>query len=483
MVGIGAEVLLNVPNLLLVFLPVILFAAVRYGIWMALASSVVSVAASSYLLADPRYSLAVSDPGNIWAMLFFFMVAGVTSALAARIKRQTEALRRSTRITEELYALSSTLAALSGTEELLRAAAQRVATMLHLDVTLFAPRGGKLMVRASAPAGADLGEQERAAAQWCFEQGEPAGPGTGAAHPVRGLYLPLRTGTSVVGVIGVYGSQPAPRLPSELAQLLDALRHQIAMSLERAQLAEQMQEANMLLAADELRAALLTSISHDLKTPLATILGNISSLREYGMLYDEQTRAEMLHLAEAETLRLAHFVENLLQMTRIDAGALKPNFELIDLSDLVGSAVTRCQQRLACHRVETRLAADLPMVCLDFVLTEQVLVNLLDNAAKYAPAGSEVSIGAVADAERVLIEVKDEGPGMAEGDLTLVFERFYRARAADHRQAGSGLGLAICKGFVEAMGGAVHAGNRPDRSGAVFTVMLPVADSVSQVVR
>jgi two-component system sensor histidine kinase KdpD len=123
------------------------------------------------------------------------------------------------------------------------------------------------------------------------------------------------------------------------------------------------------------------------------------------------------------------------------------------------------------------------MVCLDFVLTEQVLVNLLDNAAKYAPAGSEVSIGAVADAERVLIEVKDEGPGMAEGDLTLVFERFYRARAADHRQAGSGLGLAICKGFVEAMGGAVHAGNRPDRSGAVFTVMLPVADSVSQVVR
>jgi len=435
--------------------------------------------ASSYLLAEPIFSLAVSDPGNVWAMLFFFVVAGVTSALAARIRQQTEALVSSGRITEQLYALSSTLAALSGTEELLAAAAERVSGILHLDVVLLAPRRGKLEAGTSAPPGLTFDREELAAAEWCFEHGQPAGRGTGE-HPARRLYLPLRTGTSVVGVIGVYNHQEEPLLPPEQTQLLDALRHQIAISLERAALAEEMQDARVLLAADKLRAALLTSISHDLKTPLATILGNVSSLRQYGALYDDETRAEMLELAETETLRLARFVENLLNMTRIDAGALQPRAEPVDLGDVVGSALTRLQHPLQRHRVDTHLPDHLPMVRLDFVLTEQVLVNLLENATKYTPAGSAICVSAAAEPGRLVIEVKDEGPGLAESDLELVFERFYRARKADHRQAGAGLGLAICRGFVDAMGGSIRATNRPDRPGAVFTVVLPLSPVCSR---
>jgi two-component system sensor histidine kinase KdpD len=408
-------------------------------------------------------------------MLFFFVVAGVTSALAARIRQQTEALVSSGRITKQLYALSSALAALSATEELLAAAAERVSGILHLDVVLLAPRRGKLEAGTSAPPGLTFDREELAAAEWCFEHGQPAGRGTGTEHPARRLYLPLRTGTSVVGVIGVYSHQEERLLPPEQTQLLDALRHQIAISLERAALAEEMQDARVLLAADKLRAALLTSVSHDLKTPLATILGNVSSLRQYGALYDDETRAEMLELAETETLRLARFVENLLNMTRIDAGALQPRAEPVDLGDVVGSALTRLQHRLQRHRVDTQLPDHLPMVRLDFVLTEQVLVNLLENATKYTPAGAAICVSAAAEPGRLVLEVKDEGPGLAEGDLELVFERFYRARKADHRQAGAGLGLAICRGFVEAMGGSIRAANRPDRVGAVFTVVLPLS--------
>jgi two-component system sensor histidine kinase KdpD len=229
----------------------------------------------------------------------------------------------------------------------------------------------------------------------------------------------------------------------------------------------------MLAATERLRTALLTSISHDLKTPLASILGNVTSLRQYGHLYDEPTRSEMLTFAENETLRLSRFVDNLLHMTRIDAGALRPTIEAVDLSDLIGAALQRCEKLLKTHRVVMHLADDLAMVPLDFVLAEHVLVNLLDNAAKYTPESSLVSICVSENDDDVEITVMDEGPGIAADDLQHVFERFFRAKVADHRPAGVGLGLAICRGFVEAMGGGITVNNRNDCSGAMFTMTLP----------
>jgi two-component system sensor histidine kinase KdpD len=468
-----AERFLYVQNILLVFLPVILFAAMRYGFWMALGCSVLSIASSSYFLADPRFSFAVRDAENIWALLFFLLVSGFTSTLAAQLRHRTEALQRNSRVTEELFAFSSMLAAISETDDLLRAAARRLARTLEADVRIFLPANGNLRVRGSASGRTDVAHDELDAARWCFAHGLPSGQGTGAASHVVGLYLPLRTGLSTIGVIGFYSHGREELRASHETALINSLTDQVAINLERLQLAERIQEARILAEADKLRTALLTSISHDLKTPLASILGNVSSLAQYGKLYDEATRIEMLEMAEAETLRLSRFVDNLLHMTRIDAGGLHPTLETLDVSDLVGSALTRTEKLLQRHRLCTDLPPDLPMVDADFVLAEHVLVNLLDNAAKYSPPESEVRVAARKADDRVVIYVQDEGPGVAAEYQDRIFQRFFRVMTADHRPAGTGLGLAICKGFVEAMGGTICAANRGDKPGARFTITLP----------
>ena len=461
-----------IPNVVLVFLPVILFAAVRYGFWPALASSAASVVATSFFLTEPRFTSAIPDAGSIWALLMFLVVSALTSSLAAQVRERAAAARRHSRVIEELYAFSSKLASISAIGELAAEAVQQIHSMLRVHAVLLLPERGTLRV-AAATAGAELEPREMLAAKWCWENGQPAGRGSGVFHGVSHLYLRLHTSRGPVGVLGIHRNGGGPLLGPEESRLLDALGDQMAVSLERARLAEEMHETEMLAATERLRTALLTSISHDLKTPLASILGNVTSLRQYGHLYDEPTRAEMLGFAENETLRLSRFVDNLLHMTRIDAGALRPTFEAVDPSDLIGAALQRCEKLLHVHSVQTDVASDLPMIPVDFVLAEHVLVNLLDNAAKYTPPESSITLRVAESDDDVRIAVEDEGPGIAAEDLQRVFERFFRANVTDHRRAGAGLGLAICKGFVEAMGGEIAVANRSDRSGAVFTVTLP----------
>ncbi|HEX4259971.1 MAG TPA: ATP-binding protein, partial [Acetobacteraceae bacterium] len=229
---------------------------------------------------------------------------------------------------------------------------------------------------------------------------------------------------------------------------------------------------------ERLRAALLTSISHDLRTPLATIIGTLTILRSFGTAYDDQTRDELMVTVQAEAERLNRFIGNLLDMTRLEAGAVAPAGSLADLSDVVGAVLRRAARILAAHRVEVELQPGLPMLAIDMVLFEQVLFNILDNAAKYAPSGSTVRLCAWREADAVRIQVLDEGEGIPAAQLDRVFDKFYRVRGADRRRAGTGLGLAICRGFVEAMGGTITAANRTDRSGAVFTITLPVPAQV-----
>jgi two-component system sensor histidine kinase KdpD len=211
-----------------------------------------------------------------------------------------------------------------------------------------------------------------------------------------------------------------------------------------------------------------------LRTPLASIIGAITSLRSLGKSLDERTRGELMGTVQDEAERLNRFVGNLLDMTRLESGALAPKQEMVDLVDLVGSALRRAATVLEHHQLDVDLEADLPMLRLDYLLAEQVLFNLLDNAAKYAPAGSRVTIAGRRVDNRAIIQVLDEGPGIAEADRERIFDKFYRVRGGDRQRAGTGLGLAICRGFVEAMGGRIAADNRPDRPGAVFTISLPV---------
>jgi two-component system sensor histidine kinase KdpD len=293
--------------------------------------------------------------------------------------------------------------------------------------------------------------------------------------------MPMQTGRGAVGVIGIDRDETGPLLTPDQHRLLDALADQAALAIERVNLVEDVDRARLVAETDRLRAALLTSISHDLRTPLASILGSATSLATQGEDLDHATRLELIRTIQEESERLNRFIGNLLDMTRIESGPMQLRTGPVEVSDVIGAALRRAAKILAGHRTRIRVEPRLPMLDLDDVLFEQVLFNLLDNAAKYAPAGSLVATTAWRQNAHVYLQVMDEGPGIPPADLEHVFDKFYRVGGADRRRAGTGLGLAICRGFVEAMHGTITAANRTDRTGAVFTITLPVPASAGRL--
>jgi two-component system sensor histidine kinase KdpD len=323
-----------------------------------------------------------------------------------------------------------------------------------------------------------LDEADLAAAKWCWEHKRPAGRGADTLPGAKRLFLPLNTARGAVGVVGLDSDRPGPLLSPDQRRLLDALADQAALAIERIDLATDVERARLTAETERLRSALLTSISHDLRTPLASIMGSVTSLKMYRRTLDENAELELIATIQDEAERLNRFIANLLDMTRLEAGAIEPRLDLIDIADVVGSALQRAASVLSRHRVAVDLEAKLPMLRLDPVLFEQVLFNLLDNAARYAPPETEIRIRARRERDHVLVQILDEGEGIPPDDLERIFDRFYRVHATDRKRAGTGLGLAICRGFIEAMGGAITAGNRQDRRGAIFMAVLPVpADS------
>ncbi len=351
--------------------------------------------------------------------------------------------------------------------------------MLRVSTVMLLPEEDRtsLALASAYPPEDSLDDADMAAARWCWEHSDPTGRGSDTLPGGRWLFLTLRTGSGTVGVIGIERDTPGPLLTPDDRRLLDALADQVAVAIERISLARGLAETRVLAETERLRAALLTSISHDLRTPLASILGTVSSLRSYADKYDANDRDELLATLESEAERLNRFVGNLLDMTRLESGAIDMRLDLIDVAEIVGAALERAGSVLVQHRIEVEIAAELPMLRLDAILFEQVLFNLLDNAAKYAPPGSRIDLRAHRDNDLVAIEVIDEGPGIPSGDLERVFDKFFRVQAQDRRRAGTGLGLAICRGFVEAQGGRIEATNRQDCSGAVVTIRFPVPET------
>jgi two-component system sensor histidine kinase KdpD len=467
---------LNVQNVALVFLTAVLVSAVAFGIRAALFSCLLSVFAFNFFFLPPHYSVTISDPENVVALFFFLVVALIASNLTASVRTQAMMARKRARTTEDLYGFSRKLAGIASMDDLLWAISSQVASMLKVRVVLFLPVNGSLELKTAWPPEDVAEEADLAAAKWSWESNRPAGRGADTLPGARRLFLPMRTGRGPVAVIGVDSDKPGPILTPDERRLLDALSDQAALAIERVNLAEDFDRAQREAERDQLRAALLTSISHDLRTPLASILGAADSLAGLPDLAPAD-RGELLSTIQDEAERLNRFIANLLDMTKLEAGALEPNASLVDIGEVVGSALRRAEKILAGHHVETDIAADLPMLRLDPVLFEQVLFNLLDNAAKYAPAGTTVRIRSWRDGASVRLQVLDEGNGIPPQDLERVFDKFYRVRKADSQRAGTGLGLAICRGFVEAMGGSIEAGNLAARGGAVFTITLPVPDA------
>lgn len=465
---------LDVRNIALVFLMAVLASALQSGLRPALFASVASALAFNFFFLEPRYTFTVSDPESVIALGFFLGMAIIASNLTARVQRQATAARQRARTTEDLYLFSKKLAGTGTLDDVLWATAYQIASMLKVRVVILLPEDGSISVRAGYPPDDTLVDADIAAARWAWEHDRPAGRGADTLPGAKRLYLPLRTGRMAVGVIGLDDDRQGPLLTPEQQRLLDALADQAAVAIERIQLVADVDRARLAAEADRLRSALLSSISHDLKTPLAAIMGAAGALRDYPDEIPQADRVDLLATVNDESERLYRFIANLLDMTRIESGATQPNASLQYLGDIVGTALRRVAKIAGQHRIETDLAADLPMLQLDPVLFEQVLFNLIDNAAKYAPAGSTIRIQAWADDGRLELQVLDEGPGIPPADLERIFDSFYRVNKTDHVRAGTGLGLSICRGFVEAMGGTISAANRADRSGSVFTITMPV---------
>ena len=473
-VGLVLQQYLVVANISLVFLTAVLCSAIRYGIAASLFSCVVSVLAYNFFFLPPIHTFTIADPENVVALFFFAIVAVIASNLAARVRAEAVTARQRAKTTEDLYLFSRKLAGAVTLDDLLWATAYQIASMLKLRVVLLLPSNGSIVPRAGYPPEDELQDADIAAAKWCWDNDRPAGRGADTLPGAKRLFLPLRTGRGVVGVVGLDGDRPGPLLGPDQRRLLDALADQAALAIERVNLARDVETAQVAVETERLRSALLTSISHDLRTPLASILGSATSLRTQRATLDPTAEDELLATIQEESERLNRFIANLLDMTRLEAGAIKPTLDPVDLSDVIGSALERARTVMADHPITLDVPPDLPLVRLDPVLFEQVLFNLLDNAAKYTPAGTVVTLAARQDDGTVSIRVLDEGAGIEESELPRVFDKFYRIHAADRRRAGTGLGLAICRGFVEAMGGRITAGNRRDRPGAIFTITLPV---------
>ena len=465
---------LGIENVDLVLLTAVVGVAVRYGLWPSLFASIAASLCYNFFFLPPLYEFTIADPNNVAAFLFFIAMAIIVSNVAARVRTQAVTAMSRARTTDSLYSFSRKLAGVGTMDDVLWATAYQTALMLKVRVVLLLPENGSIVVKAGYPPEDTLDDADLAAAKWAWSNDRTAGRGSNTLPGAKRLFLPVRTGRGAIGVIGIDSDKTGPLFTPDERRLLDALVDQSALAIERVRLVEDIDRVKRTMETDRLRSALLTSISHDLKTPLAAVLGSAGTLRDLAPQLGESQKAELLATIIDESERLNRFIANLLDMTKLESGAIAPNSAPHDLGEVVGSALRRAGKILGRHRVEVALAGDLPMVEVDPVLFEQVLFNILDNAAKYSPAGSLVRIQSWRDREFIGLQILDEGDGIPPADIERIFDKFYRVQKGDHVRAGTGLGLAISRGFVEAMRGTIEAANRADRAGAAFTIRLPV---------
>ncbi|MGA2504654.1 MAG: sensor histidine kinase KdpD [Anaerolineales bacterium] len=458
-------------NLVVIYLLAVVFAAVYLGRGPAILTSILGVATFDYFFVPPHLTLAVSDTEYLLTFLGLLAVGLVISQLTFLVREQAEAARQREVQTVALYELGRDLTETAGLEAVTQTAIAHVGQTFSREVAIFLPVAGILKVYATSE---ELGvtDDDLAVASWSFEHRQPAGRGTDTLPEASMRYQPLKTLRGVVGVLGVKPSSPDRFLTRDQLRTLDAFANQIALAIERARLAEQTRQTEMLEITDKLQNALLNSISHDLRTPLVSITGALSSLTNEQVKLDEPARRSLIETASEEADRLNRLVGNLLDMTRLESGAMHVKRDACDLQDLVGSSLEEIGPRLGNRSITVEVPDTLPLVSMDFVLIQRVLVNVIDNGLKYSPSDSPIEIRAQMAGAFVEITVADHGVGIPQEDLTRIFDKFYRVQRPDNVN-GTGLGLAIGKGIVDAHGGFISAENRQG-GGTIITIALPV---------
>lgn len=469
-------------NLAMIYLTMVVIAALTLGRGPAVLAAVLSSLAFDFLFVQPYLSFVISDTQYVLTFFGLLIVGLVISNLTARVREQVEVAQQRTLQTLEMYELSRDLAAIADLEQIVQTVLRHVEQSFALASVIFLPVGDHLQQQASSP-GLTLDENERAVADWVFRHGEPAGQHTDTLPAANLRYLPLKTPRMVVGVLGIATpTRPSSRLTPEQRRLMEAFANQGALAIERARLAEEARQLQVLQTTEKLQSALLNSISHDLRTPLVSITGALSTLAEADAGLAAHDRSALIENARTEAERLNRLVGNLLDMTRLEAGVMKVVRTPSDVQDLVGAALEQLGKRLDDRHLLIDIASDLPLVALDFSLFVQVLVNLLDNALKYAPPQQPITVTArrTSNPTRestdgrswLALAIADGGSGIPASELPHIFDKFYRLHHPQ-QNSGAGLGLSICKGIMEAHGGVITARNRAD-GGAIFTVYLPL---------
>ena len=469
----------NLPNLSMVFLTAVLTCALTQGIASAITAAFLSFAAYNFFFIAPLYTFTIAEPHEFFALIVFLIVAVFTGGLAGRVREQADAIRRRSASTQRLYEFSRKLAGATSFEDVLWVIVSKLAAAIDGGAMILLREGQDLAIKASWPPEDQLGPADQAAARWAYDHREAAGRQTSTLPNAIYQFRPLNVSNGPLGVVGLQPKLAINSLTAETDRVLAAMLEQSAVAIERAQLADENSRAQAQVETEKLRSALLSSLSHDLRTPLSSILGAVTSLRSLGVQLPEAARSDLLAAIEEEASRLSRFVSNLLDMTRLEAGALDLKRESVDIADVLRAAIARASRSFPNRPVNLSLAPELPLVRGDAKLLEQVVFNLLDNADKYCGAGTPTTVSAIAEGMNVRIEISDQGVGIPAADLDRVFEKFYRVAEGDGRAPGTGLGLSICLGIVNAVGGDIHA-ESPVASGHGTRIVIRLPAQAAQ---
>jgi two-component system sensor histidine kinase KdpD len=455
-------------NLAMLYLLGVVAIAMRCSQLVAVVASFVSVAAFDFFCVPPYLTLQIADYEYLMTFAGMLAVALVISTQTARIRLQAaDAAGREAR-TETLYCLSRLLSGQTTVFDLARTAAEYAEEVFAARVVIFLPEDGKISFRRRSSDQLPISREEETVAQWVFDHGENAGKGMQVMASATAFYLPLKGAREMAGVMGVLAA--GSRFGAEQVQLLEIFAHQVALAIERTRSQHAAEAARLQMKTEQMRSSLLSGVSHDLRTPLASITGAATTLRLQGEKLEPEVRQELLESIADEAQRLSRLVSNLVDMTRLESG-VELRRDLYPLEEIVGAALQRVEHQLGKRQVITHLPDSLPLVYVDDVLLGQVMINLLENVIKYTPEGTAIEVGAEATEDAVTLEVRDHGPGFAAGEEHRIFEKFYRGKSDGVR--GVGLGLAICRAIVEAHRGTIGGFNRIG-GGAVFRIQLPL---------
>ncbi len=468
-------------NQVMVFLVGVVLAAYRFGAGPAIMASVAGVLVFDFFFVPPFLSFSVADTQYLLTFGVMLAIGLIISTITSRLKAQIASGRLREHRMAAMVQLGKQLSSLSGEVFLLSAAAKQIADFVGGDVVIYRSQKNGLPRLAFGGATAIAQHPVSApAAQWVIAHDQLAGTGTDTLPNAIALFLPLSGSQETVGALGVRTDEMERLLQPDQRQFLEAFASQLALALERDEMAIDAADARIQTEAEQVRSSLLSSVSHDLKTPLAAIAGASSGLLQTSTT-DEETRRQLAASIYEEATRLNRLLENILQMSRLDSGDSTTSRQWHVLEEIVGSALRRVRKELEQHAISVRLADKLPLLFVDGLLLEQLFVNLLENAARYTPAGTSINISANQDGKWLVVGVADSGPGLAPGSEQRIFERFYRASASADAGRGSGLGLAICKAIAQRHGGTITAANLPT-GGAEFVLRLPLRDDPPNVV-